>query len=205
VIMIVVNGAWTAVQNDLKRALGYAALAETGFSLLAMGMYDQGGLSWMMLLFPVRALVFWLWGYALNKIEEHSNSLELHDVQGFARLYPAISAGLLMAQFSIAGLPLLAAFPIKIALFTAAFELGTGLGIMSFIGNLGLLLFTLRLLSCFVTPRDVTMPLWWSFSEKAHEYIPILIMILVLIIMGLFPNTFFANIINTLTAFRQLQ
>jgi len=205
VIMIVINGAWTAVQHNLKRALGYAGLTETGFCLLAMGLYDQGGLSWMMLLFPVRVLAFWLWGYSLTKMEEHIDSLELHTVQGFARLYPAISVGGVLAQFSLAGLPLLAAFPIKIALFSAAFKAGEGLGIISFIGGLGLFLFTLRLLSYLVSPRDVTMPLGWLSLEKAHEYIPILIIVLLLIIMGLFPNTFIANIINTLTAFSQLQ
>lgn len=205
VIMIVVNGAWAAVQNDLKRALGYTALVETGFSLLAMGLYDQGGLTWMMLSFPVRGLTFWLWGYILTNIEERSGSLEFHALQGFARRFPALSSGLLLAQFSIAGLPLLASFPIKIALFTGTFEAGTGLGVMSFIGNLGGFLLTLRLLSYLATPRDVTLPIRWSFSEKTHEYIPILIMVLILIIMGLFPNTFFANIINTLNAFSQLQ
>jgi NADH-quinone oxidoreductase subunit M len=204
VIMIVINGAWIAVQDDLKRALGYSALAETGFSLLAMGLYDQGGLNWMMLLFPVRTLAFWLWGYTLNLIEEHTNSLKLHAIQGFARQYPALSIGLLLAQLSLAGFPLLASFPIKTAIFTAAFEASPVTGILSFIGGFGLVLFTIRVLAYIVTPRDVTMPLWWTFSEKTYEYIPLLILILLLIIMGLFPNTFFSNIINTLDAFNQL-
>jgi formate hydrogenlyase subunit 3/multisubunit Na+/H+ antiporter MnhD subunit len=205
VIMIVINGAWLAVQTDIKRALGFSALSETGFALLAMGLYDQGGLTLMMLLFPVRALAFWLWGYILTNIEQHSDSLELHALQGFARRFPALSSGLLLAQFSLAGLPLLASFPIKIALFTGAFEVGTALGIITFFGNLGLILLTLRLLSFLVTPRDAALPNRWTFSEKTSEYIPIMIVVLMLIIMGLFPNTFFANIIKTLTVFSQLQ
>jgi len=205
VIVIFISGAWTAVQDDLKRAFGYAASAETGFLLLTLGMFDQGGLVWMIMLFPVRALGFWLWGYTLNLIEKYTGSLQLHADQGFARRFPILSAGLLVAQLSLAGLPLLAAFPIKMAIFTAAFEYGAGLGVSSLIGSLGLFLFTLRVLSYLVTPRDASMPIAWSFSEKPDEYIPVLLMILILLIMGLFPNTFFSNIIDILAAFNQLQ
>jgi len=205
VIVIFISGAWTAVQDDLKRAFGFAASAETGFLLLTLGMFNQGGLVWMIMLFPVRALGFWLWGYTLNLIEKHTGSLHLRAVQGFARRFPILSAGLLVAQLSLAGLPLLAAFPIKMTIFTTAFEYGTGLGISSLIGSLGLFLWTLRVLSYMVTPRDASMPVRWSFSEEPAEYLPVLLMILILVLMGLFPTFFFSKIIDTLAAFNQLQ
>ncbi len=203
-LMIFLGGIWTATQNNLKRAFGYTILTETGFTLLALSLFSQGGLNWMLLLFPSRALGFWLWGYTISLIEKHNGSLEIEAVQGFAWRYPILSSGLLLAQLTIAGLPLLALFPIKLPILTASFRNGTTLGIWVFIGNLGLFLFTFRLLAAFIKPNNALKPETFSISEKTHEYLPILIMILVLVILGLFPNLI-EKLTGTLTTFPQLQ
>jgi formate hydrogenlyase subunit 3/multisubunit Na+/H+ antiporter MnhD subunit len=204
-IMIVIGGAWTAFQHDLKRAFGFSTLTETGFALLAVGLMDQGGLDWMILLLPARAIGYWLWGYTLTLIEAHTGSLEMDQIKGFARRYPILSIGLLLAQLSVAGLPLLAAFPFKFSLLTAAVRENTTLGIWAFLGNLGLFFFTVRLLVYLVTPEDVEAPNLWRSEELNHEMIPVLLVVGVLIILGLFPQPFLSNILQTLTAFSQLQ
>ncbi|MCB2213927.1 hypothetical protein KQH50_00890 [bacterium] len=204
-IMIVIGGAWTAFQHDLKRAFGFSTLTETGFALLAVGLVDQGGLAWMILMTPARAFGYWLWGYTLSLIEDHSGAQKMDQLKGVARRYPILSIGLLLAQLSIAGLPLLASFPFKIAVLSAAVRENTALGIWAFIGNLGLSLFTIRLLIYLVTPEDVEAPNRWQLTEPKHEMIAVLLMIALLIVLGLFPHTFLSNILQTLTAFSQLQ
>lgn len=205
VVMIVIGGLWTAFQTDLKRAFGFSVLTESGFSLAALGLISQGGLNWLMLLFPLRALGFWLWSFALTALENHAEELTFESVRGIARQFPILSAGLILAQFSIAGMPLLASFPIKLALLSATLNAGTAFGLWSFIGNLGLFLFTLRLLFSLLTPQDENTFEKWRLSEKSNEYLPVLIMILILVLLGLFPNNFMDGILNTLTAFTQLQ
>jgi NADH-quinone oxidoreductase subunit N len=204
-VMIVFGGVWTALQDDLKRAFGFAALVETGFSLLAIGFSAEGGLRWMLMLFPARALGYWLWGYVLTRVEQHYGSLEISAVKGFARSYPLLSVGLLLAQLSVAGLPLLASFPIKIALLTQTAESGGGVAIWSFFGSLGLFLFTIRLLLYFVMPLDDEIDRLWPTLEKTSEFLPVLVLVLVLVLIGLMPNTFLAWITDILTAFPQLQ
>ncbi len=204
-IMIVIGGGWTAFQNDLKRAFGFSTLTETGFSLLAIGLASQGGLDWLFLLMPIRAMGYWLWSTVLTLLESHTDTLTMKGVKGLARRYPLLSIGLLLAQLSVAGLPLLAAFPIKIRLLTAAFADSSALGIWGFLGSLGLFLFTIRLLAYLVTPDDVEAPNHWEIQEQKREFIPVLLMIGVLLVLGLFPQTFLTNILQTLTAFSQLQ
>jgi NADH-quinone oxidoreductase subunit N len=204
-IMIVIGGGWTAFQDDLKRAFGFATLTETGFSLLAIGVANQGGLDWMILLMPARALGYWLWSYTLTLLETHAGSLALDSVKGFARRYPFLSIGLLLAQLSVAGLPLLAEFPIKIKLLTTALGKSTALGVWGFVGGLGLFLFTIRLMAYLVTPDDMEAPNYWKIQEQKREFIPVLLMIAALLILGLFPQAFLSNILQTLTAFTQLQ
>jgi NADH-quinone oxidoreductase subunit N len=205
VIMIVIGGAWTAFQTNLKRAFSFSVLSETGISLLAIGLSEVGGLTWMLALFPIRALEYWLWGYILSLIEDHTGSLEIQAVQGLARKYPILAIGLLIVQLSVAGFPLLAAFPIKIALMTATLKSNGALGGWCFAAALGLVLFSVRLLSRFVTPKEADASQKWLFAEKPYEYLPVLIVILFLIISGFFPNTFFSRIINMLSTFNHLQ
>jgi len=210
-LMIVLGGFWTAFQEDLKRAFGFASLVETGFSLLALSLIPQGGITWLLMLIPARAAGFWLWGFTLSLIKSHTGSntsgaLTLDGVRGLARRYPILSLGLLLAQLSIAGLPLLTAFPVKLTLLTTLRAAGIGFFTWSFIGSLGLFLFSLRLLSTLVTPEDKEIGAGdWGFNEHLHEYLPVLAAILVLILMGLLPGTFLSGITNTLTAFPQLQ
>ena len=209
-VMIVFGGIWTAVQDHLKRAFGFSTLVETGFSLLALGLSAEGGLNWMLMLFPARALGYWLWGYTLARFESHSGSLEINAIKGFGRKFPLLSSGLILAQLSVAGLPLLASFPIKIALLTQTFSIGPGLGLWSFIGSFGLFLFSIRLLIY------LTMPLDSSFDddtetmnaritlERRSEYLPVVLMVLVLLLIGLFPDTFLSGMTGILTVFSQL-
>jgi NADH:ubiquinone oxidoreductase subunit 2 (subunit N) len=204
-LMIAAGGLFTAVQSKIKRAFGFSVLTETGFSLLSLGMASEGGLNWMLMLLPSRALSGLLWAHAIALVENNSGTSELSTLKGFAREYPFLSAGLVLGPLSLAGLPLLASFPIKSIILTAAFSISSSLGIWSFVGNLGLFVFTIRLLRALVMPADQLQPEGWSRHEKTYEFLPILLLILVLLALGLFPNTFLGEITLTLDAFAQLQ
>lgn len=204
-LLIAISGAWTAFQTHLKRAMGFGILTETGFSLLAIGLSASGGLTWMLMLFPVRGIAFWLWGILLTRIETITGNLSLQNLQGFARRYPMFSFALVLVQFCVAGMPLLGEFPIKLSMLITVFESSQTLGIWAFIGNLGLLVFSLRLLLALVTPGKDTLQPSWFRSEKLTEYLPILIVIIVLLVIGIFPNSLLSNITRTLAVFGQLQ
>ncbi len=101
------------------------------------------------MLLPGRALGFWLWGYSMSLIEEYNGSMDLKVLQGFARRYPFLSSGLLIAQLTIAGLPILATFPIKASILSAAIKNRTSIGIWIYLGSFGLFFFTFRLMASF--------------------------------------------------------
>ncbi len=203
-ILIFIGGIWTAVQNNPKRVFGYTILVEAGYSLLALGLFSQGGLEWLLMLLPGRALGFWLWGFSMSLIEEYNGSMDLKALQGFARRYPFLSSGLLIAQLTIAGLPILAAFPIKFSILSAAIINRTSIGIWIYLGSFGLFFFTFRMMASFFRSTRAAEVQSWTITEKMREYMPIVFIILVLVILGLFPNLI-ENITSALTAFPQLQ
>lgn len=200
VIMIVLGGIWSAVQSDLKRVLGYAALSEIGFSLLAIGLASEGGLIWMVTMIPVRGLSFWFWGIMLSRIEGKVADTTVQRLPGFARQFPALSIGLLIAQLNMAGLPLLAQFPIKLQLLTTALRANQWIGILTFMGSLGLFLFTLRLLAVMMAAS--TEELVRKPSETAFQVGSMVLIVAALVLIGLFPGVFlsgFSKIISTFT------
>jgi formate hydrogenlyase subunit 3/multisubunit Na+/H+ antiporter MnhD subunit len=204
-LMIVIGGAFTAAQTNLKRAFGFLVMTETGFSLLAIGLMQQGGLSDMLALLPVHAMGYLLWAFCTALIENNAGSTQITTLRGFARHYPMLSLGLLLAQFSIAGLPLLASFPIKSAILSAVLQVNRSLGIWGLIGSIGPFFFTLRLLVEMIMPINESSAEGWSRFEKPSETVPILVLIFVLLLLGLFPHVFLVKITQTLNAFLQLQ
>ena len=204
-LMVVLGGLWTAYQENIKRAFGYSFMVETGFILLAIGLSNQAGLHWLLLLFPIHAMGFWLWGFALSLILKKADSQFVKQLKGFARRYPIISTGLIIAQLSIAGLPLLGTFPIKIAMLSEVFTNGVALGLWIFVGNIGLFVFSIRLLVSLVQPDEQQRGNAWTVLEKRQVYIPLILMILLIILTGLFPNGIQSNITKILTTFTHLQ
>ncbi|MFA7406450.1 MAG: proton-conducting transporter membrane subunit [Anaerolineaceae bacterium] len=206
VLMIVYGGVSTAVQDHLKRAFGFSVLVETGFSLLAISSASSGGIIWMLMMLPPRALGYWLWGYTLARLESrYGEALNLKTIQGQFLRIPFLSSGLILAQFSIAGMPLLASFPIKIALLSQVLAENMVSGLWSFFGGLGLFIFTIRLLLSFHQPIDIEIKQPWFLQDKFPHFLPIILTVVILFISGLFPGKIFPSIIDILAAFPQLQ
>ena len=205
VVMVMFGGIWTAAQDDLKRAFGFSFLVETGISLMALGLAEKGGLQLLLMLLPARGLGYWLWGYSIAKIEYRFGSLKMESLRNIVVQVPFLYMGLLFAQFSVAGLPLLASFPIKLSLFTIAATVDKNMGIWIFIGNLGLFLLSIRLLLNVVRSSEGQMVFQNFKSEKPIDYLPILFAIIALVLFGLFPGTFLFWLTKTLEAFPHLQ
>jgi len=180
-------------------------LVETGISLLAIGLAPNGGLSLLLMALPARGLGYWFWGYVLTRMENHCDDLKMEAMRDCAKKAPFLSLGLLFAQLSIAGLPMLASFPIKMELFTMAISLNTSLGFWSFVGNLGLFLFSIRLLLNAVANPSEDVNMVRFKIEKTKVYLPILLTIITLALFGLFPNAFLFWLTDLLEAFPQLQ
>ncbi len=117
-LMALVGGVWIAFQRHLGRMMGYAVMAETGFSLLALSLLqtDANGLRLHFALLPPRALAFGVWALALSVLRADNQSLHFEAVGGAARRMPVATLALTLSVFSLAGLPLLGGFPVHLAL-----------------------------------------------------------------------------------------
>lgn len=184
-LMVLSGGLLAAFQRHLGRLLGYAVIVEGGFSLLALSLGGTTGLNLFFLLLIPRILSLGIWSFSISILKEHSPSLRFSEVKGLMRTLPFAAAGALLAHMSLAGVPLLAGFPIRQALWEGLARQSFGVAFGVLIGSLGLFTGLMRSLTVLcMAPEDRR----WEVRESWPQRIFLTLGALALIILGLFPQ-----------------
>jgi formate hydrogenlyase subunit 3/multisubunit Na+/H+ antiporter MnhD subunit len=184
-LMVVSAGVWAATQRHLGRLMGYAVVAETGLLLIALGLGTASGVQTVFLQIIPRGLGLAVWAMALSALQSQADPPRFVNVQGAARAMPFAVAGLVLANLSTAGFPLLAGFPVRLALMESLARVSIGQTIWLGLGLLGLMTGAVRTLAVTVmTPVQTA----WESRESRAQTILLGLGILALIALGVFPQ-----------------
>jgi len=184
-LMLVSGGLWAAFQNHIGRIMAYGSIAETGFSLLALSLDLKLGIPILFLLFPARALGLAVWSLSLTIIKERSKSMRFSDVRGLLRTTPFAAIGLVLATLSTSGLPLLAGFPARLALWDGLARVSLTSALWMGVGIIGLFTASFRTLAVISMADEYT---GWEVSEDWLQGIMLGLGMIGLFILGLFPQ-----------------
>lgn len=199
--MIVTGGLFSAFQRHLSRQMAYAVIAETGFSLLALSLPTEKAVETVFLLIIPRSLALLVWAMSLTQMKAKVSLLRFRTVQGLARIHPITSAGLILAHFSVAGFPLLAGFPIRLALWEGLASQSLGQAFWFLLGILGLLTGAIRTLAVLVMAPEGT---GWEMNERWGSGIMIGVGVIGLFILGIIPQIFRPIMANLPAMFEHL-
>ena len=199
--MVVTGGLWSAFQRHLSRQMAYAVIAETGFSLLALSLSPEKAVDAVFLLIIPRSLALLVWAMSLSRMKDQVQPLRFSTVQGMARTHPITTAGLILAHFSVAGLPLLAGFPIRLALWDGLASQSLGVAFWFLVGILGLLTGATRTLAVLVMAPQGT---GWELRERWGSGIMIGLGATALFVLGIFPQIFRPIMANLPAMFEHL-
>lgn len=185
VFMIGTGGLMAVFQNNLGRTLGYAMIAEVGRSLLSISLGADGlAIYFALLIFQVWALG--LWSLSLDTLSARTQNLDFRAVTGLARELPFPIAGILLVHFSLAGLPLLGAFPLYWYLGNQLVEQASlGPAVWLLLGGIGLAIEGTRTLHAFIIPSEEAAEL---ATLKNFSIILLILGGSALILFGLFPQ-----------------
>jgi NADH-quinone oxidoreductase subunit N len=183
-LMVVSAGVWAAFQRHLGRLMGYAAIAETGFLLIALSLGTTGGIQLVFLQIIPRGLGLALWAMSLSIIQSHANPPRFSKIEGVAHYLPFATTGVVLANLSAAGFPLLAGFPVRIGLLESLSRQSLGSTIWLALGLFGLMAGAFRTLM-FATQSEGT---GWESRETRTQLILVGLAILALFVLGLFPQ-----------------
>lgn len=185
VFMVASGGIFAALQKHLGRMMGYAAIAETGLFILAMGLKSTEIVNVTFLLLIPRGLELAVWALALSIIKRKAYTLRFSEVKGMARSYPIAVSALILAHLSMTGFPLLAGFPPRLALWQELAGQSLALSFWSFLGMLGLLMGAIRTLAVFVTVEENKA---WELKESWMQMTMLGLGVIGLFILGMFPQ-----------------
>jgi len=200
-LMVVTGGLWSAFQRNLARQMAYAVIAETGFSLLALSLTPEKVLDAIFLLIIPRSLALLVWAMSLTRLQTNTDSLRFSAVQGVARNHPLTAAGLILAHLSVAGFPLLAGFPVRLALWEGLASQSLSVAFWFLVGIMGLLTGGVRTISVLVMAPEGT---GWEFREELGSGFMIGFGVITLFLLGIFPQLIRPLLVNLPAMFEHL-
>jgi len=119
---IIVGSIWGMFERNLGRLFGFSALTQIGLLMIMLGsVLTQKSNSSGLLFFQVVAMGIGmaLWALSLSAIRIKTPDLSFSSLRGIAYRLPVASSCLVLAQFSLFGLPLLASFPIYMIIWSS--------------------------------------------------------------------------------------
>ncbi|HEX6255724.1 MAG TPA: NADH-quinone oxidoreductase subunit N [Euzebyales bacterium] len=125
-VITMLGGAILAVvQTDVKRMLGYSAIAHAGYALIGLLSVNASGVGGMLFYLLVYAMMSVGAFGVLSIIERRQQrSVAISDLRGLWRRNPVPTIMLGLFLFSLAGIPGTAGFMAKLAVFRAGLEAG---------------------------------------------------------------------------------
>ena len=125
-VVTMLGGAVLAVvQRDLKRMLGYSAIAHAGYVLLGLTAVSRSGVSSLLLYLFIYGLMSVGSFGVLSLLEQRSHkAMDLDDLRGLGRRYPVPAGMFGLFLLSLAGIPGTAGFIAKLGVFRSAVEAG---------------------------------------------------------------------------------
>jgi len=180
------GGVWAAFQRQAGRVFGYAAVAEIGFSLLAISLPDRMlGLEIVFFMIVPRALAYGTWAMSLSILQQNTENLRYQSLQGLARRYPLATLGIFVSILSLSGVPLLASFPVRQVLWQGFASRELAPAVWMGLANLGLWIAALRSLAVLTQAPENTP---WTLQETGTQRVMIAVGVTAMFIVGLFPQ-----------------
>lgn len=134
-------------QDDLRRLLGWSAVSQAGYGLMAIVAIGQSDLA-------VPALLYFLLAYvpanlaAFGVVVELRGRTVIADYEGLARVRPLLTGALATSFLSFIGVPPLSGFVAKLLLFLVAIEVGyTWLAVVAAINTVISIFYYVRVLA----------------------------------------------------------
>jgi NADH-quinone oxidoreductase subunit N len=197
-LMMISGGLWAVYENHLGRMLGFVAVQQIGSSLLALSLNEVASPS-----MPLMGLFFAqlipssiglaVYAQSLSILQRYVASLQIKDVTGIARRFPIISGGLVLSMFSLAGMPLLAGFPVNYSLWSALSQNYRSLAFLALLGSAFIFIAGLRAMVALTSTPSETP---WRVSENGLQGSLIGIGLLALLAIGLAPQLIIPYLTN---------
>ena len=189
ILTMFIGNLFALRQKNMKRFLAFSSIAQAGFILLAMLSHNELG---------VKAIVYFLLIYIFSNVAAfgvvHIISLKagtenMDDYNGLYQTNPKLSLALMIALFSLAGIPPVAGFFGKFFLYSAAASKGYYLLVFIAVVNvtISLYYYLLPVRSAFLRRSENPIP---YIKTDIYSKISFVFIMIGLLVLGLYSGVF---------------
>lgn len=176
-------------QKNLKRFLAFSSIAQAGFILLGLMANDQLGVSTVVYFITIYVFTNLAAFGVIQAISLKTGKEDLEDYNGLYRTNPKLSLVMMMALFSLAGIPPVAGFFGKFFLFTAAASKGYYLLVFLAVVNVTISLYYYLLVIRAIFLRKSENPIPFFQSDLMMK-IGLLIAVIGVLLIGLYSPVY---------------
>jgi len=172
-------------QQNMKRFLAFSSIAQAGFILLGLISGDQLGTATVVYFVMIYVFSNLAAFGVVQAISLQTGKEKMNDYEGLYRSNPNLSLVMMLALFSLAGIPPVAGFFGKFFLFTAAASKGYYLLVFLAVVNvtISLYYYLLVIRAMFLRKSDSPIPF---FKSKLYMRLGLLITVIGILVIGLY-------------------
>lgn len=179
ILTITVGNLFAIRQRNMKRFLAFSSISQAGYIMLGVIAYNTLGMAAMM--FYILVYIFSNLGAfgVIGAIENATGRVSMDDYNGLYKTNPRLSFTMMLAMFSLAGIPPFAGFFSKFFIFTGALQGGSVaiyvLVLIALINTIiSLYYYLLVVKAMFISPDEcVIAPFRSSCSERLGMWIAV--------------------------------
>ncbi|MCH5327980.1 MAG: NADH-quinone oxidoreductase subunit N [Coprobacter sp.] len=184
IVTITVGNLFAVRQKNLKRFLAFSSISQAGYIMLGIIAGSTAGMG---------SLVYYVLVYifsnlaafgVISSIENQTDKVSMDDYNGLYRTNPKLSVAMMLAMFSLAGIPPFAGFFSKFFIFAAAAEQGFYVLVFIALVNtiISLYYYLLVVKAMFIHQDDCTIP---AFRSSCSLRLGIAVCVLGIVLTGL--------------------
>ncbi len=189
ILTITIGNLFAIRQRNIKRFLAFSSIAQAGFIML--GVLDNSA-------FGIGTVVYFVLVYMFSNlgafgvaatISSETGKESIDDYKGFYKTNPKLSLVMMLAMFSLAGIPPLAGFFGKFFLFAAAAEKGYYILVLIAVLNtiISLYYYLLIIKAMFIDKSENPIP---AFQSNWAMKLSLVLCVLGIIVTGFFGVVF---------------
>lgn len=187
VLTITIGNLFALRQNNMKRFLAFSSISQAGYIMLGVIAMNATGMA---------SLLYYILVYVFSNlaafgvvaaIENKTGKLSMEDYNGLYKTNPRLSVAMMLAMFSLAGIPPFAGFFSKFFIFTGAIQQGSiaiyVLVLIALINTIPSLYYYLRVVKAmFINDNETPIE---TFKSSASERVALWISVAGILLLGI--------------------
>jgi NADH-quinone oxidoreductase subunit M len=200
VINIVYAALVAMVQKDWRRLLAFSSISHMGVMLLGVAAMNHEGLQGALFMTISSGLLSGLLFFLIGAVKERTGTTMIAALGGLSKPMPILAGFLLAGALASLGLPGMSGFISEILSFMGAFS---AFPVVTTVGTLGIILAAVYLLWAMqrTTYGPTTAQLEGLQDARAIEYVPMIVFVALIILIGVYPSILGDLVNQTIAAF----